>query len=569
MTLIQTHAPQANDSPEGQCFVSSVDSIANGPSDPQFFDSFPANIDGSRQDLTTQTVKRDHSSRREWFARTLSSALRPLSRASSAGGMDAGVGAGLGAGVAACSLLGAAAYAGPPTSSMGDPDPSALITKLIRRITFGVAPYELNLARAIGYDAYLDLQLTPDLIEDTACNARLAHLTNLNRIYAEIYQIGLSSIANELIEGTLLRAIYSRRQLLERVVEFWTDHFNISVEKENCAWLKVIDDRDVIRANAMGNFADLLAASATSPAMLVYLDNHISIAGNPNLNFARELMELHTIGVDGGYTEADVVNVARCFTGWQVYPNNYSYPLAGSFRYNTSQHDNGAKRVLGHDIPAGGGIQDGLTVLNILANHPSTAKFIATKLCKRFLTYNPSQSLIRTIADKFTATNGNMREVLRTLFSASHVEAAPPKFKRPFHHFVSAVRSVGAEVASTSAFRTQLRATGHLTFYWVSPDGYPDSLEFWSGLVLPRWNFGGQLMNNSYSGITTDAAGFFAGLTTADPMVDRINATMFGGEMETPDRNRVRDYLLSNPTALARQREAIGLAIASPSFQWY
>lgn len=502
--------------------------------------------------------------RREWFARTLGSAIAPLVK----GGATSAA-AGVGAVALLGTLLPRTSAAAPPTSSIGDPDPSSLITKLVRRITFGVNSYELNLARAIGYDAYLDYHLTPELIDDTACDTRLAYLTNLQKIYAEIYQLGMSTVVNELTEHSLLRAIYSRKQLFERVVELWTDHFNISVEKENCAWLKVVDDRDVIRANAMGNFADLLAASATSPAMLTYLDNHISIAGNPNLNYSRELLELHTMGSNSGYTEDDVINVARCFTGWQVYPNNYGYPLAGSFRYNTSQHDNGSKRVLGHEIPAGGGIQDGLTVLNILTQHPTTAKFIATKLCKRLLTYTPSQSLIRTVADKFTSTNGNIRETLRTVFAAAHVEAAPPKFKRPFHHFVSAVRAVNSDVVSTSAFRTQLRASGHLTYYWVSPDGYPDLLEFWSGLLLPRWNFGAQLMNNSYSGITTDAAAYFAGLNTADLMADRINANMFGGEMDPAERARIRNYLQPNNPTLTQQRDALGLAIGSPGFQWY
>lgn len=474
--------------------------------------------------------------------------------------------AGVGAVVAAAARPVAAA---PPTSSIGDPDPSGVITKLVQRITFGATPYELGLARSIGYDAYLDHQLSPDLIVDTACEARVAGLVNLQKIYAEIYQIGMSSIVNELIESTLLRAIYSRRQLQERVVEFWTDHFNIGVEKENCSWLKVIDDRDVIRTNCMGMFSDLLAGSATSPGMLVYLDNHISISSSPNLNYARELMELHTIGVDGGYTENDVVNVARCFTGWQLYPNSHGFPLAGSFRYNSSQHDNGAKVVLGNIIPAGGGIQDGLTVLAILADHPSTAKFIATKFCKRFLDYNPSSALVNTVAAKFTATGGNIRETLRTVFAAAHVQAAEPKFKRPFHHFVSAARAANAEVVSTSSFRTQLRVAGHLTFYWTAPDGYPDNLDFWSGLVLPRWNFGALLLNNSFSGITTDAAAYFAGLNTADAMADRINANMFGGEMPPAERNRIRNYLLPNAPSATRQREAIGLAIGCPAFQWY
>ncbi|MCX5688211.1 MAG: DUF1800 domain-containing protein, partial [Planctomycetota bacterium] len=463
----------------------------------------------------------------------------------------------------------AAALPPPAVSALGDADPSSLITKLVRRSTFGPNRAELALARAIGYEAYLDFQLNPDLIDDAACDARLATLTTLTQIYAEIYQNPMSQVINELTEASIIRAVYSKRQLFERVVEFWTDHFNIDVNKENCAWLKVIDDRDVVRANALGRFSDMLAASAFSPAMLVYLDNHISIAGNPNLNYARELMELHSLGVNGGYTEADVVDVARCFTGWQVYPNTFGFPLAGIYRYNGSQHDNGEKRVLGHTIAPGGGIQDGLTVLQILADHPSTASFISRKLCKRFLNYTPSESLIRTVTNVYTSTGGDISRVLRTILAAPHLAEAPPKFKRPFHAFVSAVRATGSQVNSTSSFRTQLKIAGHLTFNWTSPDGYPDSLDFWGGLVLPRWNFGAQMMNSNLSGIVPNAASFFTGASTPAELIARIENDMFGGELEPADRQAILGYLATNPSSATVRAEALGLAVGSPSFQWY
>lgn len=463
-----------------------------------------------------------------------------------------------------------AAVASPPAvSALGDADPSALITKLVRRATFGPHRAELALARSMGYEAYLESQLNPDLIDDSDCDARISGLSTLTRIYAEIYQNPMSQVVNELTEAAIVRAIYSKRQLFERVVEFWTDHFNIDVNKENCAWLKVVDDRDVIRANALGRFSDLLAASAFSPAMLVYLDNHISVAGNPNLNYARELMELHSLGVDGGYTEEDVIDVARCFTGWQVYPNSFGFPLAGIFRYNGSQHDNGEKRVLGHVIAPGGGIQDGLTVLQILSDHPSTARFISRKLCKRFLGYAPSESLVQTVTNVFVNTGGNIGQMLRTILAPQHIAEASPKFKRPFHAFVSAVRATGSQVNSTSSFRTQLRTAGHLTFNWTSPDGYPDSLDFWGGLVLPRWNFGAQMMNSSLSGIVPATAAFFSGASTPAELIARIDDDMFGGELETADREAILGYLTIDPASASRRAESLGLAIGSPSFQWY
>ncbi len=463
----------------------------------------------------------------------------------------------------------ASAASPPVVSALGDADPSSLITRLVRKSTFGVNRSELATAMSMGYEGYLEYQLNPDLIDDSECDAMLAPLTTLTKIYAEIYQNPMSQVVNELTEAAIRRAIFSKRQLFERLVEFWSDHFNIDVNKENCAWLKVADDREVIRPNAMGRFEDLLAASAFSPAMLVYLDNHISVAGNPNLNYARELMELHSLGVNGGQTEADVIDVARCFTGWQVYPNSFGFPLAGIFRYNGSQHDNGEKRVLGHTIAPGGGIQDGLTVLQILSDHPSTSRFISLKMCRRFLGYTPSESLVRTVTDVFVSTGGDIAQMLRTILAAQHVEESTPKFKRPFHHFVSAVRATGSQVNSTSSFRTQLRAAGHLTYNWTSPDGYPDSLDFWGGLVLPRWNFGAQMMNSSLSGIAPNAAAFFAGASTPSEYIARIDSDMFGGEMEPSDREAILGYLTTNAASSTVRAEALGLAVGCPSFQWY
>ncbi|MEI7657221.1 MAG: DUF1800 domain-containing protein [Phycisphaerae bacterium] len=455
-----------------------------------------------------------------------------------------------------------------PVSAMGDVDPSALLVRLVKRATFGINASELADAASSGYAGYLDRQLNPAMIDDAACDARIAPLASITRNFWEIYRQPAAQVVNELIEAAILRAVYSRRQLLERVVEFWSDHFNIDVNKDACAWLKVVDDREVVRANALGKFADLLAASAMSPAMLYFLDNHLSIAGNPNLNYARELMELHTLGVDGGYTEDDVGEVARCFTGWQFTPDTAG-SLAGIFRFNASQHDNSAKRVLGHDIPAGGGINDGLTVLRILADHPSTARFVSRKLCRRFLGDAAPESVVRAVAARFIATDGDIREVMRCILAPQHLALATPRFKRPFHLYVSAIRATGSQVGSTGGIRSQLRIAGHLNFNWPNPDGYPDRMDFWSGLALPRWNFMAQMMTGAVSGVTPDAANFFAGLSGAEQMAGRIDAAMFGSEMPAAERNRVRDYLAIDPSSASIRAEALGLAAGAPAFQWY
>ena len=280
-------------------------------------------------------------------------------------------------------------------------------------------------------------------------------------------------IISELQTSRILRAVYSERQLQEVMVDFWTNHFNVFSGKGADRWLLPAYDRDTIRPHAMGKFSELLEATAQSPAMLFYLDNFQSVSPNAsrggqrpraqgrlrelsggqrrqnpemdrdasmpapqpqrqrrgiNENYARELMELHTLGVDGGYTQKDVQEVARCFTGWTIFqPRGGAAAVnamlgeagrrnAGTFFFNARMHDDGEKTVLGHKIPAGGGIKDGLTVLDILARHRSTAKFIATKLVRHFVADNPPPALVDRVAATFTKSDGDIRETLKTIF---------------------------------------------------------------------------------------------------------------------------------------------------------
>ncbi len=468
----------------------------------------------------------------------------------------------------------ARARATPPTDVSADVDPSSLLNKLVRRVTMGFTQAEQSLANSMGYQAYLEYHLNYTAIDDSALNAQLAALTTLTMTPSQLYLLTAGQVISELTEAVIRRGVFSNRQLFERVVEFWTDHFNIQITNEDDQYLKTVDDRDVVRANALGAFPALLSASAHSPAMLFYLNNNISVAGNPNENYARELMELHTLGVNGGYTQNDVHEVARCFTGWQYYLRGTG-SLQGTFRFNAAQHDNASKVVLGNTIPANGGIQDGVTVLNILSNHPSTATFIATKLCRRFIGEDASAATISAVAATYTSTGGDIKAMLRTALQPNVLADATPRYKRPFHLFVSAMRALPTAITSVTALRTQLAGTGHQPYYWIAPDGYPDTLTYWSGLILPRWGFGASLLTNSsgtaggISGLTVDVPGFLSGLTTAQQIVDRIDQAMFGGEMPASDKARIRTYLLPDPPSTIRQRDAIGLAIGSPGFQWY
>jgi uncharacterized protein (DUF1800 family) len=455
-----------------------------------------------------------------------------------------------------------------------DVDPGSLLVRLVRHITQGVTETELALAQSLGYQGYLEYHLNYTAIDDSGMAARLAPLTTLTMIPQQLYPLPAGQVINELIDATLYRSIFSTRQLYERMVEFWTNHFSIDINNGDDRYLKTVDDREIIRPYALNTFPAVLYASAHSPAMLYYLDNVTSVAGNPNENYARELMELHTMGVDGGYTQQDVIEVARCFTGWTMY-GRAAGALTGTFRYNSAVHDTGQKVVLGNIIPprpAADGIQDALDVLDILVNHPSTARFISTKLCKWLLRYDPPQSVIDSVIAAYTSTGGDIKAMIRATLAPNVLADAPPKYKRPFHTFVSALRALPVAISTGAGIRTQLVGAGHMPFYWGPPDGYPDTLEYWGGFVLPRWNFGALLMNGttgSINGAVVDSTTFFSGLTTAQQLASKINQAMFGGEMPATDLARITEFLAVNPASNTRRREAIGLAIGSPGFQWY
>lgn len=444
---------------------------------------------------------------------------------------------------------------------------------LANRLTFGYTQAEHLLADSLGYHGYLEYHLNHTAIDDSACQLRVQPFFYTNWPAYALLSSHASIVNNHYTMATILKAVYSKRQLYERMVEFWSDHFNLDVNKRLIAWLKCVDDRDVIRANALDTFPNLLLASAQSAAMMQYLDNDTSIGGNPNENYARELMELHTLGVGGGYTQQDVQEVARCLTGWGVEDDDTPY-TKGDFRYYPELHDNGPKVVLGYNIPANGGFNDGLMVLDILANHPSTAQFVSKKLCKRFHSDSPPQSLIDSVAATYTATGGDIKSMLRTLFTQFDPATAPLKFKRPFHLEVSAFRALNVEISTdpgefSNDIRYRLAENGHEPFHWRPPDGYPDTVEAWGRSILPRWNIAAKLMSGGIAPVTVNINAFLGGATTADAIMDRIDGAFFGGAMAPAEKTRIRDFLLPDAPPMARISDAISLVISSPGFQWY
>lgn len=415
---------------------------------------------------------------------------------------------------------------------------------LLRRATFGPAPGDLDRLRATGREAWLDEQLHPERIDDGPCELLVRRFESLRSAPGDLFEWKRQVLEDEIARATLLRAVYSRRQVYEVLVEFWSDHFNVFQGKGDCAWLKTADDRDVVRRHALGRFRDLLRASALSPAMLVYLDGRSNHKEKPNENYARELLELHTLGVHGGYTQADVMEVARCLTGWDVKKGW----LKGSVRFVKGRHDDGPKRVLGVDIPAGGGEKDLDLVLDIVARHPSTARYIAGKLCRRFVADDPPKAVVDRVAARFAATDGDLRETAREVLQA--VEPGPARFKRPFRFVVSALRGLAATTQGRRPVRRYLERMGQSPFQYPTPDGYPDEAEPWLGTLLWRWTFALELAQ----GRVGDAK---VGLPLDRP--EALFAHLVGRRPSEAEQAAL--------ASAADPREALALILAGPAFQ--
>ncbi|MBC3539552.1 DUF1800 domain-containing protein [Rufibacter sediminis] len=377
----------------------------------------------------------------------------------------------------------------------------------------------------------------------------------------------------ELIDQKILRAAYAENQLQEVLTSFWFNHFNVSLTNKNCDMYILPFERDVIRPNVLGKFETILLATAKSPAMLAYLDNFKSVADNGssassgqkqklpskleilaasqpqdttlqkmqaaqksktvrrkqglNENYAREIMELHTLGVDGGYTQQDVTQAARILTGWTINPDmkryleNNASPdqnktqtkkgdiTEGDFYFAASKHDQGSKTVLGTTFPADGGYEEGLQLIKLLAHHPSTAKFISTKLAIRFVNDTPPKTLIEKMAKTFREKDGDIREVLLTMVAAPEFwskEALREKTKSPFELAISSIRSLNAEIQEPKQLYTWITKMGEKMYYYQAPTGFPDKGAYWinTGSLLNRMNFGLALAAQKIKGISFD-----------------------------------------------------------------
>ncbi|MEP7336902.1 MAG: DUF1800 domain-containing protein [Acidobacteriota bacterium] len=444
---------------------------------------------------------------------------------------------------------------------------------LLSRTSYGVWPGDLDRARRMGSEARIEEQLAPEKIDDTLCELRARRFETLHHDPGTCYEYKKPVLREEITRHMLLRAVYSQRQLFEVMTGFWTDHLNINLEKGDCIYLKPADDRLVIRANALGRFQDLIRASATSPAMLVYLDGKENKKANPgdipNENYARELLELHTLGVHGGYTQADVYETARCLTGWRL----RTKWRKGTVYFDPALHDDGEKTVLGERIPAGGGEKDVDRVVEIVCHHPSTARFIATKIAQKFVGENPPAALVNRVAAVFTNTDGDVKAVLRQILHSDEFKAARgTKFKRPFHFIASALRSIGADTHAHKPLIEYLLRMGQSPFQHPTPDGYPDEAAPWLGTLLWRWNFALALASNQLPSVSVEPLRLLhaIGSSAESPSPAKLLPHFIGRAGSEPELKPLNEFAASvGLAANERKAEMLGLILASPAFQRY
>jgi uncharacterized protein (DUF1800 family) len=564
------------------------------------------------------------------------------------------------------------------------------ILHVLNRLGFGPRPGDVERVKAIGLQKYIDQQLNPSAINDSALEAKVKNLEVFNMSTAEVFakypnpgallrqlEGGRQAAADaqarrrnaaamskpaaaepaqpeamtdadrrerqqklqelyrkydlrpagqlmpQIVSNRVLRAVYSERQLQEVMVDFWQNHFNVFSGKNAVRWYIPSYERDVLRKNALGNFRDLVVGTAQHPAMLFYLDNFESVAPNAgnqnrgngrlaeairngnltpqmrerikrnqgltdaeldqrikrqqtmaqnqrrrgiNENYARELMELHTLGVDGGYSQKDIVEVARAFTGWTIAdPRGYRRAAAGmitgeedrrlarlqrqagvpddidsgQFYFNANWHDNGEKTVLGQKVNEGG-VKDGMKVIDILVKHPSTAKFIARKLANKFVSDKPSEEFVKRIADAFTRSNGDIKTTLRAIFTDKEFFAPEnyrAKIKTPFELAASSIRAVGGQTNGGPAMLAMLNKLGEVPYGYQAPTGYPDTAEDWvnTGALLERLNFAVAVASNRIPGTRVDLKPFAA--DGKSKILDKAIAEILDGEISPATRS--------------------------------
>jgi uncharacterized protein (DUF1800 family) len=459
-----------------------------------------------------------------------------------------------------------------------------LLRALVHRVTHGFSPHEYALARKLGHLGYVEYHLDHLAIDDSRTEAALAPLDVLPMTSAEIAATGQPPgyPANQLKHAQILRSVTSRRQLFERTVAFFTNHLNIYMLDGGVRAHKVVDDREVIRAHAFGSFADMLTASAHSAAMLQYLDNYINTDVGPQENYGRELMELHTLGVDGGYDETDVKEAARCLTGWSFEDTAWK-PNFGIFEFHADGHDDGQKTVLGQVFPAGQGQADGDQLLALVLGHPSTGLFLGRKLLQWFGVYEPPEDLVTEVAAVYDSTGGDIKAMLRVVLSPKAFAASTPwdapKMKRPDQFVAGLFRALHADLTppvtdwlEPTPLIDELTLMGQPPFQWPTPNGYPDTIEAWGTGLQPRWSLASRLTAGTCAAATIDPGTVMGALsdTGLSGWGDAIDQVLTGGGLSAADRAAIDTHAAGyGSIGWPEVAELIALAASSPSYQLY
>ncbi len=456
---------------------------------------------------------------------------------------------------------------------MNTPSPGARLARFaLNRFGFGPRPESLAEVTDRGIERWLEDQLDPGT--DPNLDGRLVGHSSLNASIGELLTRSeanprvLATARLELLGAHFIRAVHGKNQLQEVLTDFWFNHFNVFGGDRLTLLGLIRYEYDAIRPFVLGRFRDLLGAVAHSWSMMAYLDNYLSSARSINENYARELMELHTLGVDGGYSQRDVEEVARAFTGWGL-------NRGGGFAYRGRLHDDGAKDVLGRRLPPGQGQKDGEDVLDLLASHPATARFVATKLARRFVSDDPPDSLVGQVASSFSSSGGDLSEVMRTLLGSAELwdEAFGSGKLRTPHEYVTAVlRAVGAEVANPRALlgADGLQSMGMPTYGALDPTGWSDRGSDWipnPGSHLTRFNFALSVVSQTLPGIGVDLRALIGNgdpgdAAAAAQAVDRL---IFAETL--PPEVLAACGRVSGSSALPAAFRAVGLALASPAFQ--
>lgn len=439
--------------------------------------------------------------------------------------------------------------------------------RLVERATFGPRPGQLDRLRAVDPEEWVERELEAARGADPDLERRLrafdsrgfdpeSFLSDIDFPYAMggagaagdgqrravRREVGARTreVSREMAGVRVVRAVHGGRGLAEVMIDFWANHFSVFARKGLVGGLLPPYQRDVIERHALGRFEDLLLAVARSPAMLVYLDNWISTSARPrgggrrggiNENYARELLELHTVGADGGYAQRDVIEVARVLTGWTL-----ESPRRPVFRFRPGAHDRGPKRVMGEPVP-GGGVREGEALLVRLARHPSTARHVARKLVRRFVDDAPPPALVERAARRFLDSGGDIPAVLRTvLLSPELADGERRKLKTPLRFVASALRATGGETDGGPPILLALGRLGEVPFFARVPAGYPETAAHWAdpGAMLERMTVSFALSRR------------------------RLRGTRLGDETLVP-----LDSLGGVPRA-----ERMAVALAAPEFQW-